>query len=59
MNECENILGSVELRRSWGPHIDTSRRKITSDETATPPEPTNPECLKKIGQLRSNAIFNL
>ena len=32
---------------------------IQSDETATPPEPTNPECLKKIGQLRSNAIFKL
>ena len=32
---------------------------IQSDETATPPEPTDPGCLKKIGQLRSNAIFNL
>ena len=52
-------LNLSNLRGTGGPHIGTSRRKITSDETVTPPEPTDPGRLKKIGQLRYNAIFNL
>ena len=57
-------LNLSNLKGAGGPHICTSRRKITSDETVTPPEPTDsnavdPRCLKKIGQLRYNAIFNV
>ena len=52
-------LNLSNLRGAGRPHSGTSQRNITSDETVTPPEPTDPGCLKKMGQLRYIVIFKL